>query len=194
MWVNDRFSGTASQRTGASVPTPQHLVELRHRLLEVGEGRERLPQPGRFACRANRQGDQDEGQQQRHDPDHAAGFSWLDAAFDQPVEPALALQLEVELDQVVRGERRTDVLLGQLERQVPDLHPDPGGHQQVNDCRVGRLGHRHPALRAAECVRALLDRGAHADDNVRRTEFDVPAFRARGSDRYRWDAPFATSP
>src|SRR5262249_30864489 len=100
----------------------------------------------------------------------------------QAVEPSVLLQQEVEVEEVVRHERRTVVRLVELSRQTPYLHPHPARHQQVDDAPAGILRHRTAAFGAAEAVRPALVVRAHSYRQLARLELHVTAARTIRSD------------
>jgi hypothetical protein len=64
------------------------------------------------------------------------------------VEPGVAGEQLVELEQVVVGEQLAAVHLLQLGRQVPDVELHARREQQVDDAGLCRLGDGHVARRA----------------------------------------------
>ena len=62
----------------------------------------------------------------------------------------------MEVEQVVRAQRRPDAGLGQLRGQAPHLHAHTARHEQVDDPARRVLRHRTRARRALKAVRTPL--------------------------------------
>ena len=101
----------------------------------------------------------------------------------EALEPVVAAQQLVELEQVVVGERRTGSALAELGRSAPRRPRHPGGEEQLDDVRLGRFGDQRRALGAPEVVRALVVVVAQPDPHVSGRHLDVTALGAGGSDR-----------
>ena len=105
------------------------------------------------------------------------------ARVDEPIEPALLAQEEVEVEQVVGGDRRSKPGLEQLGWLVPDLGVNPGRHQESQDAGGSIPDHRLATARTGECVSTEIRVGADSHGEVAGAQFHVAAARARGSDR-----------
>ena len=111
----------------------------------------------------------------------------------QTLEPAVLLQHQVEVEQVVGTQRRPDPRLAQFGREPPHLHAHAARHEQVDDAPARFLGDRARALRALEAVRAPLVVGAHTYREVVGSQLHVPAARAVGPDRrHRITGPWSS--
>src|SRR5690242_14587914 len=110
------------------------------------------------------------------------------------LEPRVVLEQQVEVQEVVRLEGRTDPRFGEFRRQAPDLHAHATGDEQVDDASARLLGDCLPAVRAAEAVRTPFVVGAHADREVLGSQLYVTATGAVGPDRgHRVTRPWSAS-
>ena len=99
------------------------------------------------------------------------------------LEPSLLLELEVELEEVVVGDRRPGSGFVELGRQLPDRHPDARGRPAGRRC-AGSAGLVTAIwqIGAAEEVRALVVGRADPHLDVPRRQLDVATGRAARSD------------
>src|SRR6266550_5573917 len=115
------------------------------------------------------------------------------------VEPAIALEEQVEVEEVVRLEGRSDARLGELGRQSPHLHAHAARHEQIDDAPACFLGDRPLAIGATEAVRPALVIGADANRQILGGELHITAAWAVGPDRGHrvtrpWSAPTVAKP
>jgi len=153
-----------------------------------------------FAPHARRkQGEDDdagEGREQREQPEHPVTLAVRRPADLQSelLEPAVVLQQQMEVEEVVGREGRTDAGLVQLGRQAPHLHAHAARHEQVDDAAACFLRNRALAVGATEAVRAALVVGAHADGEVVSRQLHVTTAWAVGPDRcHRVTRPWSAS-
>src|SRR4051794_8330753 len=108
----------------------------------------------------------------------------------QPVEPAVPLELEVELEEIVVVDGVTAAGLVQFGGHVPHREADARGDEEVDDARLRRLRHGHAAVGAAERIGALVVGRAHLDGDVPGRKLDIPAGWATRPDRGHPWSPF----